>query len=168
MRKVQISFLLALSLFAGVAPVSFASPATTQHPVPRLKAIEHQRMTLGNKVVYEKDVDLLDPDLPGLAVELSVDGLTKGDLTVADNISVERSGTDDGHGNLLKGYMISYVVTDVTPTGRGVLKLLYTLRDPAHSEDKTGYVSTDVTFGKPYVYTEADGTRIAVTVRKQP
>lgn len=98
-------------------------------------------------------------------VDLFVDGLRKSVVGIVDSISVDRFGIDDGFGNLLKGYMISFVVIDVIFVGYGIFKLLYIFRDFVYFEDKLGYVSMDVMFGRLYVCIEVDGMCIVFIVR---
>jgi hypothetical protein len=159
-------YLLAIAFLMSATSASMADSVPAKPELPRMHMMEHQRVALGDHVIYEKDVDLADPNSLGLNVALSVDNLSKNDFTIADHLSVEKTGTEDGKGNLLDGSMITYVVTGVRD-GMARVIVVYTLRDRNRAIDKSGYINSVVKLGERYTEVTKDGTKIGVTVAKQ-
>jgi hypothetical protein len=74
-------YLLAIAFLMSATGASMADSVPAKLELPRMHMMEHQRVALGNQVIYEKDVDLADPNNLGLTVALSIDNLCAANVT---------------------------------------------------------------------------------------
>ena len=164
MHMKKIASLVAMALVSASA---FAESPSTP-PMPGFKLIEHQKMTMGDKVIYEADVNLADASRRQYALDIGVDDRHWQYLTLEGSAGAVLNGRSDGESGLTDGWMISYVVTVVTPAGTARVELVYTLRDPKKHVDKTEHVHADVKLGERFVATTASGTKVWLIVNMQP
>jgi hypothetical protein len=164
-RKTTLVTLIVTAMLS--APLLAASPATAPK-IPPFKLMEHQKMTMGNQVIYEADVNLADPSRKQYELEIGVDDKKWQYLTLDGSAGAMLDGTDDGHGNLLNGWMVSYVVTDVTTAGDARVELVFTIREPAKGIDKTEHVHATVKVGTRFATTTASGSKVWLIVTPQP
>lgn len=163
MRKTKVALLLITAILSASALA--AAPDATKS-APGFKLMEHQKMTMDDKVIYEADVNLADPARKQYGLEIGVDDKTWQYLTMEGSAGAMLNGTSDGHGNLTDGWMVSYVVTDVTAAGAARVELIYTLRDPVKGINKTEHVHADLKIGERFATTTASGTRVWLIVSR--
>jgi hypothetical protein len=166
MNKRNAGSLFVFAMLIGLMFPLYASQTAGHADPVRLRAVDHYQIKSAGQVIYEKDVDSLDPALAQLTVALSVDDIAVQQSATADVVKSDRNGTDDGHDHLLSGYMISYVVTDVTADGHARLVLAYTIVNPEQHISKNGHISEMIKLGEPHSATTQDGTKIVVTVSR--
>lgn len=165
MRMTKIASLLISAMFSTAA---LAAVPDAPKSLPGFKLMEHQKMTMGDKVIYEADVNLADPSRKQYRLEIGVDDKKWQLLTTDGSADAMLDGTRDGSGNLTNGWMVSYVVTDVTVAGAARVELVYTIRDPAKGVNKTEHVHADLKIGDRFTTTTASGTKVWLIVSRQP
>lgn len=165
MRMTKLASLL-LSTVLSTAALATAPEAPKT--VPGFKLMEHQKMTMGDEVIYEADVNLADPSRKQYGIEIGVADKKWQYLTLDGAASATLTGTTDANGNLVNGWMVSYVVTDVTASGDARVELVYTIRDPGKAINKTEHVHADLKIGQRFTTTTASGTPVWLIVSQQP
>lgn len=117
--------------------------------------MSHQTITYSGKVIYEANVDLNDPALKQVALEINIDGASWGCHSAVGQVAVQSmSGTP--------GYMVSCVVRDLKADGTASVDIVYTLRNPSQGVNKSGHISATVKAEQRYENTTQSGTRVAL------
>lgn len=165
MRMTKIASLLISTMFSTAA---LAAMPDTPKSLPGFKLMEHQKMMMGDKVIYEADVNLADPSRKQYGLGIGIDDKRWQLLTMDGSTDAILDGSRDGFGNLTDGWMVSYVVTDVTAAGSARVELVYTIRDPAKGVNKTEHVHADLKIGDRFTTTTASGTKVWLIVTRQP
>ena len=165
MRMTKIASLLISTMVSSGA---LAAVPDTPKNMPGLRLMEHQKMMMGDKVIYEADVNLADPSRRQYGLEIGVDDKKWQVLCTDGSADAMLDGTRDGYGNLTNGWMVSYVVTDVTAAGSARVELIYTIRDLARGVNKTEHVHADLKIGDRFTTTTASGTKVWLIVSRQP
>lgn len=163
LRKVG-SLLISITL----STAALASVSDAPNGVPGIKLMQHQKMAMDGQVIYEADVNLADTTRKQFGLEIGIDDRKWQYLTTEGSAEAVQDGTTDGHGNLANGWILSYVVTDVTEAGAARAELVYTLRDPAKGINKTEHVHADLKIGDRFTTTTPSGTKVWLIVSRQP
>lgn len=157
MRFPKISHIFALALVATGATAASA-PALP----PDIPFIEHQRMVMNGRVIYEADVDAGNAKIRQFHLSIKADNYQWQYPALEGVIGSQAIGSVSSSGPARPGYSISYVVTDVDPQGSARVELVYSILDGSRGVRKTEHVSARVAFGKPFTQSTAEGTKVVI------
>jgi len=125
--------------------------------LPAVKRVEHQRLMIGNRVVYEADVNVLDAEAKHYWIEIGIDDQTWR-LSAADG-SIGSAGMDSG-GTPSDAWQVSYVVQEKKQSGLEQVDLVYTIRNAAKGVDRSEHVRADLKVGSRYETTTPQGAQV--------
>ncbi|MDA5337272.1 hypothetical protein LRM36_02460 [Stenotrophomonas maltophilia] len=159
-------------IFALIAAATLCTSAWAQQAIdpqrqPTIKRIEHQRMMIDNRVIYEADVNVLDANATHYWVEFGIDDKTWR-LPAADR-SVGTAVNEDPVRDGVPGdrWAVSYLVREKDPAGSAQVDLIYTIRDASKGVDKTEHVQADVEEGQRFTTTTPSGAKLWFLVTQQ-
>jgi hypothetical protein len=157
---------VANKLFTLVFLTTTASAAqpTAIDSFPHIPVMSHETMTHNGKVIYEADVDLADPSPKTIALQINIDGFSWGCNSTEGHVVFDSNGRHSG-GNLVSGYMISCVVRDLKADGTAKVDILYDMRDPSRSINKSEHINATVKAGQRYESTTQSGSRVAMLLQ---
>lgn len=159
-------------IFVLITAATLCTYAWAQQPIapqrqPTIKRIEHQRMMIDNRVVYEADVNVLDANATQYWVEFGIDEKTWR-LPAADR-SVGTAGMEDAVRDGVTGdrWAVSYLVREKDAAGSAQVDLIYTIRNASKGVDKTEHVQADIEEGKRFTTTTPSGAKVWLLVTQQ-
>lgn len=132
-----------------------------------IKSVEHQRMMIGDNVIYEADVNVLDPDANYYWIEIGIDELTWRNSAISRSVgstAMEQAGASDDHAY---GWMVSYVIQDQGSAGSIEVDVVYSIRDSAKGIDRTEHVHADLEVGKRFAMISPSGAKVWLLVSRQ-
>ncbi|WP_313207282.1 hypothetical protein [Stenotrophomonas sp.] len=133
---------------------------------PAIRMVEHQRMMIGDKVIYEADVNVLDPEARQYWLEIGVDDkhwrVPTADRSVGSAALQGEVGYVQGD-----GWMISYLVRERQVPGTAQVDVVYTIRDMSTGVNRTEHVQADVQEGARFTTTTPAGARVWLLVTPQ-
>ncbi len=131
-----------------------------------IRMVEHQTMMIGDKVIYEADVNVLDPEARQYWLELGVDDkhwrVPAADRSVGSAALQGEVGHAPGD-----GWMISYLVRELQVPGTAQVDLVYTIRDTSTGVNRSEHVQADVEEGARFTTTTPTGARVWMLVTRQ-
>ena len=146
--------------------ITVMAQASTQNNMPPM--LVHETLDYQGKVIFDKQINLADTNSVGVKFKISINGQQQNESTeIVGSVGSAQVGMEDQNGNMLRGYMISNVVTDITKDGHANALIVYTIKNDRAQPGTTGLVTASVKLGEPYRVTTKDGTKIEVTVEKQ-
>lgn len=163
----QFARFFSLIVVATFCASAWAAPPNDAPPRPGIKMIEHQKMMIGDTVVYEADVNVLDASAKQYWVEIGVDErewrVPAADRSVGSASNQSAAGVHR-QGN---GWMVSYLVREKQVAGTAQVDLIYTIRDASKGIDRTEHVKADVEVGKRFTATTPSGSEVWLLVTQQ-
>lgn len=132
--------------------------------IPRPIFAVHQRMTFNGAVIYEADVDQTDPTKRQMRIDMALDGVSLPQMIVHEDHVSQWGATRSDGSELDRGWMVQYVVTDMTPSGDARMELIYMFRKPQSAEIKSEHLSVHLVPGEPSSVVTPQGTRVDVVL----